>query len=124
MRESSRRVTLDESKMEPQIVAIGGGGFSAGPENLLLENYVLSLVDKPMGCLGFLPGSSCPHYDGEPLRRPCFQRLVSEGSMIDGYAVDDWVGLHFVGSKLHQVVSAKPNANAYEVSRDGVGFHE
>jgi dipeptidase E len=44
--------------------------------------------------------------------------------MVGGYAADDWVGLHFVGSKLHQVVSAKPNANAYEVSRNNDGTHE
>jgi peptidase E len=62
---------------------------------------------RPLICLGFLQGSNCPHYDGEPLRRPYYQRFVSEGSMIGGYAADDWVGLHFVGSKLHQVVSPK-----------------
>ncbi len=77
---------------------------------------------RPLICLGFLQGSNCPHYDGEPLRRPHYQRCVSEGSMIGGYATDDWVGLHFVGSKLHQVVSPKPNANAYEVSRNGAGL--
>jgi dipeptidase E len=44
--------------------------------------------------------------------------------MIDGYAADDWVGLHFVGSNLHQVVSAKPSANAYELSRNDAGFQE
>jgi dipeptidase E len=224
--------------MEPQIVAIGGGGFSDGAENLLLENFVLGLANKlrpkvcfvptasgdseqyllkfyasfaklpataahlplfqlavtnlrsyvlgqdiiyvgggntrnmlvlwhewgldvifrealekgtilcgvsagsicwfeqglsdsvaagellPLNCLGFLRGSNCPHYDGEPLRKPCFHRLISEESMVGGYAADDWVGLHFVGSKLHQIVSAKPNANAYEVSRNGDGTHE
>jgi dipeptidase E len=44
--------------------------------------------------------------------------------MVGGYAADDWVGLHFVGSKLHKVVSAKPNENAYEVSRNNDGTHE
>jgi dipeptidase E len=78
----------------------------------------------PLNCLGFLQGSNCPHYDGEPLRKSCFHRFVSEESMVGGYAADDWVGLHFVGSKLHQVVSAKPNANAYEVSRNNDGTHE
>jgi dipeptidase E len=79
---------------------------------------------RPLNCLGFLQGSNCPHYDGEPLRRPCFHAFVSEGLMMDGYAADDWVGLHYVGSKLHQIVSAKPNANAYEVRRNGAGSFE
>jgi dipeptidase E len=224
--------------MEPQLVAIGGGGFSAGPENLLLEDYIISLANKPnpkvsfvptasgdseqyllkfyiafaklhatashlplfrlavadlrsyilaqdviyvgggntrnmlliwrelgldrilreawekgtvlcgssagsicwfeqgvtdsvaanelrpLDCLGFLPMSNCPHYDSEPLRRPSFQRFVADGSMIGGYAADDWVGLHFMGTKLARAVSAKPNANAYQVSRGDRGPQE
>ena len=31
-----------------------------------------------MDCLGFLPGSACPHYDGEGLRRPRYRELVDE----------------------------------------------
>lgn len=79
---------------------------------------------RPLNCLRFLQGSNCPHYDGEPLRRPCFHAFVSEGLMMDGYAADDWVGLHYVGSKLHQIMSAKPNANGYEVRRNGAGSFE
>ena len=29
--------------------------------------------------LGFLPGSACPHYDGEELRRPRYRGLVDDG---------------------------------------------
>lgn len=79
---------------------------------------------RPLRCLGFLPGSNCPHYNGEPLRRPAFQRFISEGLMPGGYAADDWVGLHFVGSTLQQAISAKPNANAYEISPNSAGFQE
>ena len=31
-----------------------------------------------MDCLGFLPGSACPHYDGEERRRPRYRELVDE----------------------------------------------
>ena len=79
---------------------------------------------QPLKCLGFLQGSNCPHYDSEPLRRPSFHRFISEGSMLGGYAADDWVGLHFVGSKLHQAVTAKSDANAYQVSKNSTGSHE
>jgi peptidase E len=44
--------------MEPQLVAIGGGGFSNGPENLLLEDYILSLANKPNPKVSFLPTAS------------------------------------------------------------------
>jgi peptidase E len=66
--------------------------------------------------LGFLPGSHCPHYDGEPQRRPLYQALVAEG-FPSGYAVDDDAALHFVGTGLVEVVTARPGATAYRVER-------
>jgi dipeptidase E len=64
--------------------------------------------------LGFLPGSACPHYDGEERRRPVYQELVANG-FPPGYAADDGVGLHFVGTDLNEVVSSRPEASAYRV---------
>jgi len=64
--------------------------------------------------LGFLPGSACPHYDGEERRRPVYQELVANG-FPSGYAADDGVGLHFVGTELHEIVSSRPEARAYRV---------
>lgn len=67
--------------------------------------------------LGFLPGSHSPHYDSEPGRRPTYQRLVAEGVLSDGYAVDDGVGLVFAGTELAEVVTLRPEARAYRVVR-------
>jgi peptidase E len=64
--------------------------------------------------LGFLPGSACPHYDGEELRRPAYQKLVADGFPA-GLAADDGVGLHFVGTELKEPVSVREGANAYRV---------
>ena len=36
-------------------------------------------VDAIHDGLGLLPGSACPHYDGEPLRRPAYQRAMAAG---------------------------------------------
>lgn len=66
--------------------------------------------------LGLLPGSHCPHYDGEERRRPTYRRLVAEG-MAPGYAADDGAALHFVGTELHEVVTSRPEAAAYRVER-------
>jgi peptidase E len=71
------------------------------------------------GCLGFFAGSFCPHYDGEERRRPVYRRLVAEGALPAGYAADDLVGLHFVGTELEGVISARAGATAYRVERDG-----
>ena len=68
--------------------------------------------------LGFLPGSACPHYDGEPRRRPRYRELVAAG-FPDGLAADDGVALHFVGTELHEVISCRAGAAAYRVTRAG-----
>jgi dipeptidase E len=78
----------------------------------------------PLSCLGFLPGSHSPHYDSEPERRPTYHRLLREGRILPGYAADDAIGLHFVGDRLHQVVSARPTAKAYRLELIGGGVRE
>lgn len=69
----------------------------------------------PLDCLGFLPGSCSPHYDGEAERRPCFHRYISEGSLAPGIALDDSAAAHFIDDKLHQVVTSRPDARAFTV---------
>ena len=64
--------------------------------------------------LAFLPGSACPHYDGEERRRPIYRELV-DGGFPAGYAADDAAALHFVGTELHEVVAAAEAARAYRV---------
>jgi dipeptidase E len=64
--------------------------------------------------LGFLHGSFCPHYDGQPERRPAFHKLVADG-LPPGYAADDGCALHFVDGQLKRIVSSRANARAYRV---------
>ncbi len=68
--------------------------------------------------LGFLPGSACPHYDGEAERRPVYQRLVREG-FPPGLAADDCVALRFDGTELAEVVGAREGSRAYRVTPEG-----
>jgi dipeptidase E len=68
--------------------------------------------------LGFLPGSACPHYDGEETRRPVYQRLVGEG-FPPGLAADDCVALRFDESEIAEVVSARAGSGAYRVTAEG-----
>jgi peptidase E len=71
-----------------------------------------------MDCLGFLPGSACPHYDGEAERRPRYRALV-DGGFPEGVAADDGVALHYAGTELVEAVTCRPGASAYRVTRDG-----
>jgi len=68
--------------------------------------------------LGFLPGSACPHYDGEGERRPVYTRLVGEG-FPPGLAADDCVALRFDGTELAEVVSSRAGSRAYRVTPEG-----
>jgi peptidase E len=68
--------------------------------------------------LGFLPGSACPHYDGEGQRRPVYERLVREG-FPPGLAADDCVALRFDGTELAETVTARAGSRAYRVSTQG-----
>jgi dipeptidase E len=62
--------------------------------------------------LAFLPGSACPHYDGEEQRRPVYQGLVA-GGFPPGYAADDGAALHFEGTELKEVLAVADGARAY-----------
>jgi dipeptidase E len=65
--------------------------------------------------LGLLPGSACPHYDGEARRRPTFQRLVRNGTLPAGYAADDCAAIHFVGRRVFRCIASRPKAKVYRV---------
>ena len=67
----------------------------------------------PLDCLGFLSGSSCPHYDGEAERKPAYKKLILYGSAKGGYGIDDGVALHFVNEQLFKAVSSRKKAKAF-----------
>jgi dipeptidase E len=97
------------------------GGVSAGAncwfECSITDSFRPDL-DPLMDGLGILPGSFCPHYDGEELRRPRYRALVESG-FPSGYAADDDVAFHFAGTELREVVSARGGAGGYRVEASG-----
>lgn len=97
------------------------GGVSAGA-NCWFECCVTDSFGPQLGPLhdglGILPGSFCPHYDGEELRRPTYARLVG-GGFPAGHAADDCAALHFVGAELREVVASRPGARGYRVEARG-----
>ncbi len=74
--------------------------------------------------LGFLPGSFCPHYDGEKDRRPAYQRSVADGDVPPGIAADDGVALVYRDADLAEIVSSRPAARAWRVERTADGARE
>jgi len=95
-------------------------GLSAGSICWFAEGVTDSIPGElsTLPCLGFLPGSNCPHYDSQPQRRPAYRRLIRDGKISPGYAADDGVALHFLGTRLARVVSSRPRARAFHLHRN------
>ena len=92
-------------------------GVSAGMncwfECSITDSFGLELSALRDG-LGFLPGSVCPHYDGEERRRPVYRQLVAEG-LPAGYALEDSAGIFFEETALREVVAEVEGRRAYRV---------
>ena len=82
-------------------------GFHEGPSRMI-------------EAMGLLPWSNAVHYDDEPGRREAFRKAVA-GGIPAGYGAGDAAGLHFLGTELERVVSSRPGARAFHVSRDARG---
>lgn len=102
------------------------GGSSAGSicwfEQGITDSIAGDLTALP--CLGFVPGSNCPHYDSEKDRRPAYQAMVRGGAVKAGYAADDGVGLHFIDGAFHQAVANRPKSMAWSVRLSGDAVDE
>jgi peptidase E len=101
-------------------------GWSAGAICWFEQGVTDSHADQlsALAGLGFLPGSLCPHYDGEPTRRPEFARMLAEGEIGPGLAVDDGAAVHYQDRLAARLVRIRPEAGAYEVSATDGGVRE
>jgi peptidase E len=96
-------------------------GVSAG----MICWFEASVTDSygPLAALNdgmrLLRGSACPHYDGEPERRPTYHRLIRARVIPPGVAADDGAAIHYVGTEIKEAVSSRPQAKAYRVELVG-----
>ena len=65
-------------------------------------------------CLGMLPFTGCPHYDGEG-RDQSFQAMIAKDGGI-GIAIDDCAAFEADGDR-YRILGARPGAGAYRVER-------
>ena len=98
------------------VLAGPSAGGNCWFDSSVTDSFGLALAPMKDG-MKFLPGSFCPHYDSESLRRPRYEELVGSGALPDGYAADDGVGLLFSGVQLADVVASLPGQHAYRVER-------
>lgn len=53
------------------------------------------------------------------VQRRAYREMVADGTLPPGYASEDGVGLHYVGTELREAVTVRPEAAAWWVDRDG-----
>jgi dipeptidase E len=103
-------------------------GVSAGMncwfESSVTDSFGPSRLSPLHDGLGLVAGSACPHYDSAEQRRPVYRELVASGELPDGWAADDGAALVFEGSTVREVVSSRPDAQAYRVECSGEGLSE
>ena len=97
------------------------GGMSAGAVCWFKYGATDSVLgpgrSSALSCLGFLPGSCSPHFDGEPRRRGDFRQLISSGRLPSGIGIDDGVAVLYQNRTITEVVSSRTGATAYRVAR-------
>ena len=107
---------------EERIVLCGlSAGMNCWFEESVTDSFGFELLAPLHDGLGLLPGSACPHYDGEEERRPTFTSLIAAGRLADGWAADDGAALVFDGTELDEVVASRRHATAYRVERTDAG---
>ncbi|HLF78816.1 MAG TPA: peptidase E [Dehalococcoidia bacterium] len=111
---------LREAWQEGVVLSGSSAGANCWFEACSTDSFGPSLAPLNDG-LGFLAGSFCPHYDGEVNRRPTLERFLTSGSLQDGYAVDNYVGIRWTGTALTEVIAAKQGSKAYRVGRSEDG---
>ena len=98
------------------------GGVSAGAncwfEGCVTDSFSIELDGLDDG-LGLLPGSFCPHFDGEERRRPVYTRLVANG-FPSGIACDDGAAAVYEGTELREIVSDRAHARGFRVGSGAV----
>ena len=106
---------------EEGIVLTGSGAgsqiwHSGGPTGSL-SDQLESLADG----LGLLPFSNGVHHDSPRRLRAPYRRMVARGELAPGYATEDGVGLHFVGTELEEAVTVRAGAQAWHLRPSGRG---
>lgn len=88
------------------------GGLSAGSacwyQGCVTDSFgdVRVLADG----LNILPGSFCPHWDGETKRQPVFTDAIASGDLPAGYAAFDGAALHWEDGVLARAVAERDDA--------------
>jgi dipeptidase E len=108
---------LREAWQKGIILAGSSAGAICWFEQCLTDSYADEYT--ALDCLGILPGSCCPHFNEPTARKKTYHRLVEQGKLRPGIAIDEQVAVHFVGDIVYQVLTTDKKTGAYEVGLQG-----
>lgn len=92
------------------------GGVAAGA-NAWFEGFVTDSFGpfRPYrGGLGLIEGSFCCHFDSEDGRVPVYTDAVATGVLPDGYACDDYAGVHWQDGEI-SFIAERPGARVFRM---------
>jgi dipeptidase E len=124
-----RTPELKSYLLQQDVVYVGGGNTKSmlavwrdwGLPELLREAWergvVLAGVSAGAICWFELPGSCCPHYDGEPERQAIFHELILKGEILPGFGLEDSAAIHFIDQDIYRIIASEPDAKVYQVRR-------
>ena len=107
---------------ESGVVLTGGSAGSicwhqGGPTDSFSDD-----LDPFTDGLGLLPYSNGVHDDlQDQPRREKYRRMIADGTFGPGYASEDGVGLHYVGTEMVEAISIRDGKKAWYVASDGCG---
>jgi len=92
-------------------------GVSAGAICWFDQGVTDSWADslRVIDCLGYIEGSCCPHYSGEPERRPAYLAQVRRGEAKAGVAICDGAAVHYCDGELVEALAWVDGASVLRV---------
>jgi hypothetical protein len=74
--------------------------------------------------LGFVDRSVGVHYDSQPERRPALHRAIADGTLPNGFGLDEGAAVLYVDGDPVELVTEAPAGAVWAVERDGDGIVE
>jgi peptidase E len=91
---------------------VGGPTTTFGP---------VAVIDD---ALGFVDRSVGVHYDSQPDRRPALQRAIADGTLPNGFGLDEGAAVLYVDGEPVEMLTEAPAGAVWAVERDGDGVAE
>lgn len=114
LRETGIADVLAEATAKGTVLAGVSAGAACWFDKVLTDSLGNGL--RPMDGLGIVPGSCCPHYSTEPLRKIAFPEAIARGDLPAGYAIDDGAAIRLISTGETEVFSARMNASARQLT--------